>query len=364
MFGDRASTFTKRCVVGAVLVTGLAACSSATGSNHSLSRQAGAGASIASSRHTDDLHDDLQDDLGTGERSVAGWVTREFTLPDVFDIDVRGGSIWATVPDRERLVRLDRRTGERLASIRVGTGTLDGIGLSFVTASRGAVWVTVPQDDLLVRVDPRTNTVVDRIPVGDDPWGLDADQSAVWVAVHHGTRHGQAVRVDPRTDRVVARVPLGPATQGPGHVTLAPDAVWVGVDGEHAVARIDPRTNRVVATIPVDGGCGGLDSGEAVWVSARICGSHVARIDPATNSVTTQVELPGYSLGLEILRGSVWVANADGGHGALIRIEERTGVVLGRIDLDHIVGTLAVSDALYAAGAGEIIRVEPVKESR
>jgi glutamine cyclotransferase len=128
------------------------------------------------------------------------------------------------------------------------------------------------------------------------------------------------------------------------------------------VARIDPETNRVVAVIPVDGGCGGLDAGQSVWVSARSCGRHIARIDPTTNDVTTQVELPGFTLGLAVFRGSVWVATLADGRAALIRIDEQTGLVLGRVDVNHVVGALAVADAVYAAGDGRIIRVEPLEE--
>ena len=132
------------------------------------------------------------------------------------------------------------------------------------------------------RLDPTTNTRTAVIETGGTPIGIAHTPGAVWVPLGNG----EVVRIDTATNSVVARVIAG---GGAGWTAYDETGVWVSNGNDGTVSRIDPTTNAVVATMdvgtkPLDGDV--LDG--TVWVPDRDGGLYP--IDAETNSVGTPVE--------------------------------------------------------------------------
>jgi YVTN family beta-propeller protein len=222
--------------------------------------------------------------LGTGSAGAAfvdtrfNDVTRTVVLNRLFEggdaIALGAGSVWAA--DRGFVTRIDPATGRILALIHV-----DSTGNSGVAVGDVAIWALGFPG--VVRIDPATNTIVATIPVaqnvsggGPSPTALAVGAGAVWVAnrfvVSGGslghlppTMRGTVSRIDPATNAVVATIPVG---HDPFGIAADDGAVWVANRTGFTVSRIDPRTNRVVATIRIGNRPQGIAVGAgAVWVA-------------------------------------------------------------------------------------------------
>ncbi len=60
--------------------------------------------------------------------------------------------------------------------------------------------------DTVSRIDPATNTIVERIPVGDDPIAVAVGDGSVWVTNY---LDGTVSRIDPATNEVVQTIEVG-----------------------------------------------------------------------------------------------------------------------------------------------------------
>ncbi len=193
------------------------------------------------------------------------------------------GSVWVTSADRGTLLRLDPRTGEATANIKVSEG-----GTNAVEVGDKAVWVaswgaparTAGHDRFggkkVVRVDPETNRVTAEIPVeekapegGASSVAVDEESGAVWTT----SVNGKLFRLDPQTNRKVAEVELGDYAWEVE--TFAGDA-WViyetGVydpskSATRRVARIDSATNQVVGSVEAKGASDLAVGREALWLT-------------------------------------------------------------------------------------------------
>jgi hypothetical protein len=184
------------------------------------------------------------------------------------------GGVWVGGWDRRGglVTRLDRRSGQVVASVRVPHGGGD------VAVGSGAVWTAGvvcvgphPEDPAdvcvteprLSRVDPGSGRVVAsiRIPL---PPGVGRDtahaaavavgEGGVWLAVSWDARTGEVLRIDPSTNAIAARIPTGGFV---GELRLGAGSVWVLSHREYtdetdvegaSLLRIDPSTNAIVAT--------------------------------------------------------------------------------------------------------------------
>jgi virginiamycin B lyase len=179
-----------------------------------------------------------------------------------------------TVPT---LTRIDPDRNAVAASLKIKLANpcpAEPPGCGEAAAGEGAVWVTHVTDDTVSRIDPRTNDEVATIKVGPQPRQVAVSPEAVWVANGGGP---SVSRIDPSTNRVVATIRVGPPSAASElmSVTAGAGAVWVGVPNLFAVVRIDPATNAVVSTIRASGQpCGFLAAGRnAVWAAGAHCGT-------------------------------------------------------------------------------------------
>jgi ABC-type transport system substrate-binding protein/class 3 adenylate cyclase/glutamine cyclotransferase len=164
------------------------------------------------------------------------------------------GSIWAVHPDGY-VVRIDPRSGRKLATIEVGNDP------SAIAAGAGSVWVTNSSDGTATRIDPST-LVTNTISVGHAPTAIAVGDTGVWVA---NSGDNAIVHVDPETNAVTGTTRVG---DGPTAVLATPTAVWVANGRDGTVMRLDPRSGQVDKTVHLGGTPDALATdGERVWVA-------------------------------------------------------------------------------------------------
>ena len=161
-------------------------------------------------------------------------------------------------------------------------------GLGAIAAGFGDLWVDDRSRERLLRVDGRSGRVRAEIPV-DGRVALTAGTDDIWALQSGGGYgiglRGPLLRIDPRTDRVRERIALGPGMLGFG-VQTAGRSVWVW--GPHAILRIDPRAGRVAARIDVGARHGEL-TGFAASGARLLAGAadgHLLRFDARTGRRT------------------------------------------------------------------------------
>jgi DNA-binding SARP family transcriptional activator/DNA-binding beta-propeller fold protein YncE len=175
--------------------------------------------------------------------------------------DADGSEIWAGNKDSETVAQLEPSTMTKIHGIAPG-------GLAVVRGAddRDTVWASDPNRNRVVRIDAATGQVVRKIALSGFPSRLAANGGAVWVIARgYGgtewapTRNTRPAlwRIDPTLNEPVARIKL-PLT--PIRIALGTGSVWVtaervrsfdGATVEATVFRIDPATNRIVARIPL-----------------------------------------------------------------------------------------------------------------
>lgn len=171
----------------------------------------------------------------------------------------------------------------------------------------------------VAQVSPDVNRVVgDPIAVGNQPTGIAAGPSGVWVA---NSTDGTVTRIDPRSGKVTDTIDVGSAPDG---VAVTKDTVWVANSGDGTVSEIDATSATLRGNHPVGGGPAGIavDAG-AVWVANTIDGT-LARIDIETRAVTA-IPVGEDPAAVAVAGGSVWVSNESAA--TLVRVDPRAGKV-------------------------------------
>lgn len=188
----------------------------------------------------------------------------------------------------------------------------------------GGVWVADPQRDVLLRLDRRGRPLEQRVPVEGDPSAITSGAGGLWVA-SAGT--DTVTNLDSRQGTALgAPIAVG---DDPQAVALGARSVWVANRGDGTLSRIDRATGQVgEAPVPVGAQPSAVATTEEfVWVANRGDGT-VSRIDIATRRPTGEpIRVGAAPEALAVGARSVWVANA--GDGTVSRISVRRGRVLG-----------------------------------
>jgi streptogramin lyase len=270
--------------------------------------------------------------------------------------DATTGTLWASCRAQARLHRIDTRTGETRAILRLigvapyslaaGNGALwsadrgpsltridartgrettvfSGHEFAYIWAASGSVWAAEGVDRILLRYDPSTRRSVP-IQTGDGPSALVADGGRVWIVNH---RDGMLQRIDAATNAVVSlgRLP----GDAPERMVFAEGSLWVTGRGTDLL-RVDPETGAVQATIEV--GAGAIDvqaAAHSIWVAAPTAEEdargnpfldRLLRIDPSTNRIveTIRPTRPVVVNGTTSTGEALWIA--DTANGRLYRL--------------------------------------------
>ncbi len=264
-----------------------------------------------------------------------------------------GDSVWATITDEGRLVRIDVSTHELAGSVFVGGSP------GPVVTTADAVWVGDPATETVVRVDVLTMRVTDRISVGRGGVGLALVDGAVWVAL---SGDGAIARIDPRTRTVTDTIAVGTAPVG---LVGEQGAVWVIDRASDSLRRVDLRTGRAGRAIAVGSGPAAIvSSGDALWVT-NANATTVTRYDLEAGSVSDTIELGGRPTSLAATRDGVWTISErtdqtlDGSPTvSLWRIDPATITATAVIDLPTRSAALAITDldAWVAVAGGDAVQ--------
>jgi streptogramin lyase/predicted Ser/Thr protein kinase len=140
------------------------------------------------------------------------------------------GGVWVSSAKTGTVRRIDLRTADADAPIRVGRGPAG------VTVGGGLVWVANSRSDTVTRVDPSLRAILGApIAVGARPGGIDAGTDTVWVA---SAGADTVSRIDVESGEAVGDpISVGPQ---PGAVAVGAEAVWVANNGNGTVVRIQP----------------------------------------------------------------------------------------------------------------------------
>jgi hypothetical protein len=219
-------------------------------------------------------------------------------------------------------------------------------GLGAVVAGFGDVWVDDRARERLLRVDGRSGRVRAAIPV-DGRVALATGPRDVWVLQaggEHGLgKRGPLLRIDPRTGRIRARIPLvtdsGRSVLGFG-VWAAGRDVWVW--GPRDILRIDGRAGRVTLRIAIGDDHGEL-TGFAAGARELVAGSadgHLLRFEGRTGKRTSVVGVAHGRVSPTALSRGYLLFTASGVVGAVDlstarvawrrRLGFRAGATLGR----------------------------------
>jgi streptogramin lyase len=215
------------------------------------------------------------------------------------------GSLWAADCKENALIRIDTRTGRRIAVIPTGIG--NPAGELNVVAGAGSVWIASDDKGTLARVDPRTNRVIASIPVKPGTWFLSFGFGSLWAV---SSRERVLQQLDPRTNAVVKTIALG---NDPGFLAAGEGAVWVQEQGDGTVARVDPRRGEVTGRAKVGATLkyGDIDTGGGmIWLRTTEAQTF-AVIDPKTLAVVARRGKAEGSGALRYTRGGVWTSAHD-----------------------------------------------------
>ena len=251
------------------------------------------------------------------------------------------GSIWAAMPDRGIVSRIDTTKNAVQQTIRThGPG-----GPSALTFGGGFIWVADTLANTVSQIDPQANggqRVGNPIHVGNDPTGIAYGLRAVWVANS--------------VDRTVTRINPLTRTTGPpisveggaDDVAVGDHSVWVIGRSNGVLSRIDPTARTVVGTTGVDDPAAVAVGPDAVWVANGADGT-VSKIDPSNGKLEAAFPVGGQPSGIAVAAGGhVWVANA--GSGTLTELDPATGRRIRTVHTGAVPDGVALDgDSVYVA---------------
>jgi hypothetical protein len=190
---------------------------------------------------------------------------------------------------------------------------------------------------------PARAKVVATSRIGGVPTGAAAGGGSLWIADFNGG----LLRLDPANGRILRRFPLGAQ---PDSLAVAGDDVWVRVvlANDHdpgAVLRLDPTTGRVLARVSVGSRSGIAVGARSVWVPRRFNNAEdIDRIDRRRAVIVDRIGVRDVDGTVEA-GGVLWVAVHNG---TIVQIDAGSGRVIRGWH------ALAPSDAA-ASGAGALV---------
>lgn len=215
------------------------------------------------------------------------------------------GSLWAADCIEGAVIRINSKTGKRLAAIPTGVGNRDG-ELN-VVAGAGSVWIASDDAGTVSRIDPATNAVSARVKVDPGTWYLAFGFGSLWAV---SAREQSLQRIDPATNSVIGRTQLG---KEPGFLAAGAGAVWVQEQGDGTLARMDPASGTVTGRVKVGEVLkyGDIDTGGGkVWLRTTE-DQTFAVVDPGTMTVIARVGKAEGSGALRYTPSGIWTSAHD-----------------------------------------------------
>jgi YVTN family beta-propeller protein len=166
------------------------------------------------------------------------------------------------------------------------------------------VWVANYGDNTVSELDASTGAVIQTIPVGDEPSGISSDGTHVWVT---NLWDDTVSEIDASTGAVVQTITVGSEPYG---VSSDGTHVWVANYGDNTVSELDASTGSVVKTIAVGTQPWDVSSdGTHVWVANSVDDT-VSELDASTGSVVKTIAVGTQPWDVSSDGTHVWVANS------------------------------------------------------
>ncbi len=211
-----------------------------------------------------------------------------------------GGAVWVGSTVAGSVSRVDPATGALTQTIRLG-----GANVSDVEFGDGSVWVADSSDHALIEIEPETGSVRRTVRLDLAPTALAVRAGLIWVA---GYERGVLEEVDSRSGEVVDTVAVG---QGPSAVAAGSSGIWVANSLDATVSRIDPTTGSVKATIPVPSGPAAVVATKgSIWVASADVGV-LSEIDPRRNEIVSSQRVGGRPSALASTEERIWVGTSS-----------------------------------------------------
>ncbi|MFM6933072.1 MAG: DUF6923 family protein [Novosphingobium sp.] len=214
-------------------------------------------------------------------------------------------SLWVADCKDLAVIRIESKTGKRLAAIP--TGIANRAGELNVVSGAGSIWIASDDAGVISRIDPKTNTVVATVKVDSGTWYLAYGFGALWAV---SSNQQSVQRIDPKTNAVTKRTALG---KTPGFLAAGVGGVWVQEQGDGTVARVDPRSGEVTGRAKVGEVLkyGDIDTGGGkVWVRTTEEQTFVV-IDPKRMMTVARLGKPEGSGALRYTRSGIWTSAHD-----------------------------------------------------
>ena len=200
------------------------------------------------------------------------------------------GGLWLSSWNLGQMVRIDAATGRITARIPVGRPEQGPYSVAYGADS---LWVTDFQTSDLLRLDPRTGHRIATIRLPGGIRNVTTGGGYVWVSTFAGGPvNNRLTKINPVTRQVLAIHPIQ-GNYGPGGVVIAATstAVWLLNDAGPAVQAVNPATLRVVASART----AAPQYTRALAVSGRdawaLIDGTLYRIDPPWSAVSRRVQL-------------------------------------------------------------------------
>lgn len=259
----------------------------------------------------------------------------------VSGLAVDDGSLWVSIAGDDLVLRLDVRTGRRLARIVLPRADPRAFGGGTLATRHGRIWIAAPvvvtgdpsvgdASGWIGRLDPRTLRLRLVQVHGDRPAYVGSGGAGVWTSGYHTVR-----RVDPATGKVTGSVHF---KRFVGTLAVTRRAVWVAGGNTDALKKIDPLRLRVLKSVVVGHSAAGSSlavAGARVWAATD---RGPVAVNATSGRIVARVRLP--DTGAIAFDGSRLWALARGGIYSI-----RGGVVTKRLSLSSpVYGLLVAGD--------------------
>jgi hypothetical protein len=265
--------------------------------------------------------------------------------------------MYERVLGRSKTRRLMTSLAAGVAAIAILAGAAVAVGVA-----RHATTSRVAGPPSLTPPTPLSAGEIARIPVGDSPQPIAANNEGAWVVTGTGETTSVLWHIDARTQRAVEV----PGTRGSIWPGVGERFVWVTCNGAanpcggSSVLKLDPRTGRRLGITELPGAtysqvAVGLG---AVWVATT---KGLVKIDPLTAKIVATYPIDANYL--DIAGSSLWATRLRGQQ--VVQIDPKNGQVVHRLrslDPCQLVATeqgVWVSTCLAESGGDWLTHIDP-----
>ncbi len=217
------------------------------------------------------------------------------------------------------------RVVTHFADHNAGSIYLGGMPQGIINAG-GYIWVGLTYDDKVLKLDKSTGEILAVIAADSSPgvvngFAYDSDNNYVWVTNQGSSSIVTKIKAD---DNSVTNVAI--AQSGQYSIIYANASIWLTANGR--LLQLDPATNSTLNTYDFSPKSlmGMAYDGQYIWLAS---GNEVMKIDPLDGLTVNTVSVGSSPYSVRYYDGYIWVANTGGG--SITKIDPSSDSVLADI---------------------------------